>query len=253
MTKYYSNPTDYEVSDGFIRRNGFWSLQIDNNHSEYVIVFLGDLGTLSHKEQLYWKSFNIYANAGISKANWERSFQARFSDPNEPDLYFKLALKRFKKKWFEKFGWHLFKPLSEDDSHHIKSLRIPLTESQKEFDEQILSLTKILIDSLNERKITQNLEVKLEPNTKGISKFEAFLESKQFDFPDLIKFLRDLQELRSTGSAHRKSSNYSKVREKFGITDDNRKEIFIELLLKAIMLLNTLGVHLIDESYVKTK
>jgi len=45
----------------------------------------------------------------------------------------------------------LFKPLAEEDGHYFKTLRVPLTKEQKEFDEQVLALTKIFIDSLNEK------------------------------------------------------------------------------------------------------
>lgn len=251
LNKYYSKPNEYEVSDGIVRRTGFWSLRIDNNHSEYVNAFLGDLGKLNHKEQLYWKSFNIYSEVGISKANWERSFEGKFSDPNEPDLYFKYAFNRFQKNWKEKFDWDLFKPLNKEDQHHFKSLRIPLSQDQKEFDEQILSLTKILIDSLNEKKLKKEISIELKDNAKGIDKLEAFLISKGVGLPEMIKFLRDLQELRSTGSAHRKSSNYQKTKEKYGLNDDNFREVFQAILIKSVMIFNTLGKLMIKENYTQ--
>lgn len=251
LGKYYANPENYEVSDGLIRRTGFWTLRVDNNQENFVNVFLGDLGKLSHKEQLYWKSFNVHSESGISHANWERSFQGRFSDPNVPDLYFKYAFRKFQRKWHEKYSWHLFKPLNEKDFHHMKSLRVPLKEEQKEFDEQVLSLTKILIDSINEKELKKHITTELKDNAKGIDKFEAFLESKSINLPDMIKYLRDLQDLRSTGSAHRKSSKYEKAKAKFELTDNNYQETFGNILIKAIMIFNTIGNLLIEENYTQ--
>jgi hypothetical protein len=64
LKKYYDNPHKYSVEDGQIKCNGFWSLQIDNSAPDYVVVFLGDLGKISYKEQLYWKHFNISEGKG---------------------------------------------------------------------------------------------------------------------------------------------------------------------------------------------
>lgn len=240
LAKYYANSTDFEVSDGIIRRNGFWSLRIDNNHPDHVNVFLGDLGKLSQKEQLYWKSFNIYSEAGISSTNWERSFAGKPSDPDQADLYFKYSYNRFNRRWEKEFSWHLFKPLSKADEHHLKSLRIPLTQDQKEFDEQILSLTKILIDSLNEKELVKGITVELKDKARGIDKLEAYLKSGGVQLPEMISFLRDLQDLRSSGTAHRKSSNYDKAKAKFNLEDDNYQKVFEDILIKSIMIFNTL-------------
>jgi hypothetical protein len=60
LKKYFDHPEKYEISDGYLRCAGLWGLHIDNHSEDRVTVFLGDLGqTLSHEEQLYWRSFNI--------------------------------------------------------------------------------------------------------------------------------------------------------------------------------------------------
>jgi hypothetical protein len=251
LTKYYSNPQEYEVSDGSISRKSFWSLQIDNNLPDYVCVFLGDLGNLHHAEQLYWKSFNTYSSdAGISSTNWQRSFQGEFSDPDQVDLYFKQAFNRFQEEWSKTFGWHLFLPLHPQDEHHFGTLRIPLRQEQKEFDEQILSLTKIIIDSLNEKELGKSI-TSLEPNAKGITKLDGFLKSRNCSSPNMIQFLRDLQDLRSSSSAHRKGSNYEKAKKKFGLTHENYIATFQEILVKTIRIFNTLEKHMIATNSIE--
>ena len=53
---------------------------------------------------------------------------------------------------------------------------MPLTNDQKEFDEQVLALVKILIDSLNEEQLSLGIIIdKREP--RGLDKLEAFLFS----------------------------------------------------------------------------
>lgn len=248
LAKYYASPAEYKVGDGDVSRKGFWSLRIDNNHSEYVIVFLGDLGRIHYEEQLYWKSFNIYAEAPISRTSWERHFLGQFGNPQQLDLYFKEAFNDFGHLWYKKYQWHLFKPLNEGDTHHFETLRIPLKEEQREFDNQILSLVKIFIDSINEKKLKSLISVEIPQNAKGIDKLELFLKSYGLEFPSMIKFFRDLQDLRSTGTAHRKSTRYTKVKERFGMTETNYISVFNQILKDSIMTLNTLKSYLLEKN-----
>ncbi len=250
LKKYYDTPSKYFVGDGYIHCKGFWKLRIDNNHPDCIMVFLGDLGKLNHKEQIYWKSFNISYAGGISHVAWKRGFEAKFTDPEEPCLYFKYKFDQFQKNWFKKFNWYLFKPLSDDDQHHYKSLHIPTTNDRKEFDDQILSLTKLIIDSLNESKLIENIKID-KPNAKGIDKFEAFLFSQGVESPQMIKYLRNLQTLRSTSVAHRKSSknrDYHKALQYFEFEKYELIKVFENILIKAIRTLNTLENYFLSYS-----
>ena len=90
--------------------------------------------------------------------------------------------------------------------HHLMSIHIPATNSRKEFDEQILSLTKLIIDSLNESKLAEGIIIEKQ-SPKGIDKLEASIISKGIHLDSMIEFMRNLQSLRSTSVAHRKSDN----------------------------------------------
>jgi Cft2 family RNA processing exonuclease len=148
-------------------------------------------------------------------------------------------LQVFQEEWKKKFNWELFKPLPKEDVHHFKTLRIPLTNEQKEFDEQVLSLTKILIDSLNEKELKKRIKITKE-NTKGIDKLESFLNSEHVRFKGMLEFLRDLQELRSAGVAHIKGKKYNKIKKAFLIGEKNLSDVFDNILVKAIQTLNSL-------------
>ncbi len=237
LSKYYSQPEKYSIEDGYLRCGGMWGLRMDNNQSDFVMVYLGDLGHLSHKEQQYWKTFNLSTEGKISHVAWSRGFEAQFTDPEKSDLVFKQKFPHFQKLWEKKFGWTLFKPLNKEDKHHFKTLRIPLTEEQKEFDEQILSLTKIFIDSLNEKELGRGLDTKIDG---GLNKLESFLNTYNFKFNGMLKFLRDLQSLRSSGVAHRKGSKYEKLKKKFSIEDRAFSKVFNDILILCIKVLATL-------------
>lgn len=50
---------------------------------------MGDLGRISKKEQLYWKSYNKVIGGSISNTKFQRDFMARFTDPESIDFIFK--------------------------------------------------------------------------------------------------------------------------------------------------------------------
>jgi hypothetical protein len=244
LTKYYAQPSKYSVHDGVISCGDLWSLRIDNNNTDYVLVYLGDLGKLENKEQLHWKHHNIETNGKVSHTAWARDFEANFAHPERSDLFFKNRYADVQKNWKDQMGWDLFNPLSTDDEYHFKTLRIPLTKEQKEFDEQVLSLTKLIIDSLNEKEIVKGLAPP-KPNSKGITKLNDFLKSKGFYFSEMIKFLRDLQDLRSCGVAHLKGAEYEHMKGAFGIGEKELPNVFDGILIKAIMMLNTIDFQVL--------
>ena len=241
LQKYFNYPEKYDVSDGYLYCGSLWGLCLDNNHEEYILAYLGDLGHLAHTEQIYWKSFNIPPEGSISQVAFNRHFMAEFTDPTALDLIFKKEYNNANKAWEDKNDWVLFLPLKPDDRFHFASLHIPLNPSQKEFDSQILSLTKLLIDSLNEKEITASISVT--DDDKGIDKLEKYFSgSDKKDYKDQIIFLRNLQSLRSTGVAHRKGKNYTKACKHFELDKKNTITVYQEILRKAIAFLDFLKV-----------
>ena len=234
LARYYSNPKKYSVEDGYLRCAAMWGLRMDNNASDYVIVFLGDLGEyLPEKERPYWQAFNVMPDGHMSEVYFRRSMLAQFTEPESPDLVFKNVFYRLGKRWAERFGWDLFLPLAGGDAHHFRTLRVPLTDDQAEFDSQVLSLTKVLIDSLNESKLVARGK-SVGADEGGISKLACFLEQHPISQKaDHIEFLRDLQALRSSGVAHRKGSKYSRVSTRFGMGQQTLPDVFRAILRQA--------------------
>ena len=88
---------------------------------------------------------------------------------------------------------------------------MPLTDSDSEFDEIVGRLAKLLCDGLNTEAIQAQLSTKV-VDEKIIAKFNRWLEAVGYGERERdIKYLRDLQELRSAVSAHAKGSGYKKV------------------------------------------
>jgi len=244
LTKYHASPQKYSVEDGYLRCGALWGLQMDNDHPDYVMVYLGDLGRdLSESERNYWLSFNIPPQGRrISSTAFKRGFMAEFADPNRPDLVFKHEYERFCRDFKEACGWDFFLPLHTDDQHFLTALRLPADGNQAEFDTQLLALTKVVVDSLNEKEITKGLAT-LTKDDKGIAKLEKFFKERgATGFEPHIKFLRVLQDLRSKSAAHRKGSNYDKLVADLQLADEGQQKVFATLLMAG----NNLIGHLRD-------
>jgi hypothetical protein len=160
------------------------------------------------------------------------------------DLIFRNEYQKLKTAWRDKFGWPLFLDPADEDKH-IHTIHIPTTESQCELDDQILWLTKLLVDSLNEAELVKGLP-KVE-NEKGIGKFERFLESKQCSHAkEIVEFLRHIQRLRSVSVAHRKGRDYREMLKQYGFAGKSGPEVMNILLNQAVEMLRTLHKFLND-------
>ena len=245
LAKYYADSSKYQIQDNILFCGSLWSLQMDNNHRKYIIVYLGDLARLSVQEQGYWKSFNVAPDGEISDAEFKRSFLAQAAEPVHADLIFKAAYERFCGLWRKKQGWPLFKPLNQEDRHALIALHVPLTQDFSEFDAQLLFLTKLLVDSLNDAEIKKRVP-DLDSKLASISKLEAFLKQEAaVGYEPHIKFLRDLYRLRSKGAGHRKGSDYQKEAAAFGLEEKELPEILSDFLKGATEMLLFLEASLL--------
>lgn len=233
LQKYLSKPELYEIRDGYLNCQSLWGIEIDNHHKNCLSVYLGDLGrALPEEEQAYWKSFNIVSDEKLSSVSFQRDFLGMPTESNMADHKFQQDYLLLSQKWKEQYGWELFIPLSAADQYNFNQIHIPITDSQPEFDQLVLSLVKVLIDSLNEKELQNQLRTG--DSLKGISKLEKWLEHQgKDDYSDHIKFLRDLQELRSTGTGHRKGKSYIKIAREFGLDDYSLTDVFEIILQKA--------------------
>lgn len=224
LNKYYHQSSKFSVQDNYLSCGSLWSLQIDNHHADKICVWLGDLGRdLPYEEQLYWRSYNIVPVGTVSDEYYRQQICAEFTDSKQVEHIFINCYESLCDACSNHLGWQLLLPLSKEDLHHLSSIRIPATEEQSDFDAQILALTKILIDSLNEKKLNTLIPSEDRINIKsGISRLEKVFQTLSVaDYEKHIKFLRNLQDLRSSSVAHRKGSTYEKIAKNFGITSNS--------------------------------
>ena len=241
---------------------------MDNDCSEYVVVMLVDLGRLSYREQLYWKSFNIAPprKSGLSETMYRRWILGQFCNPNSPDTLLKQCFMSFNERWEEKFEWRLFLPLTKDDEYLFQSLHCMTTSDNiREFESQILALVKMTVDSLNQEKLMNNVDegnvgvkkfledkkvASLKDITQSIDKFELFLISNSCtDRDTIITFFRRLQNLRSLNVAHRKSSENKKresLNDYFKLEEMDKRNVLDNIFKEMIWSMRFLEEVFID-------
>ncbi|WP_160817308.1 hypothetical protein [Nitrosomonas oligotropha] len=242
LDKYYQQPSKYLIEDSMLSCGNLWSLKIDNHHSDKICVWLGDLGNISYQEQLYWRTYNIPPQGTVSETYFKREMLAQFTDSKRPEHKFANKYHRLQEESVNRLGWEILLHLDEGDDYYIKGLRIPATEEQRDFDELVLGLTKLLIDSINEKDLKKIIPKEDLPNIKGsINRLEYVLKARGVEeYDSQIMFLRNLQSLRSSGAAHRKGDTYRKIAVVFGVDDQNLVTVFAGIMDQALSFLDFL-------------
>ena len=243
LDKYYQEPRKYSVEDTYFGCGSLWGAYIDNHHKDRVCMWLGDLGRdLPNSEQQHWRLHNIPPTDGISKTFFDRQLGAQFKNSDMPEHIFEQRYRDLQKVSQDNLGEQWLLPLNTADTFHLQGMRIPATDEQRDFDEVVLSLTKVLIDSLNEAYLKKMIPFEKRKKFKdkhGIAVLEAALHLNGItDGDDHLDFLRKLQSLRSSGSAHRKGHNYEKIAKHFGIENQNLRDVFTGILNSATNVLD---------------
>lgn len=249
LEKYYQEPSKYTVEDSMLHCGSLWGLSIDNHHDDKVCAWLGDLGRdLPYTEQLHWQSYNIPPEGDVSKTYFKRQILNQFADSEQPEHLFSKRYQELQKVCKESLGWPLLLPLDPGDEYHFKSLRIPANDEQRDFDALVLSLTKILIDSLNQEGLKKLISPKQKENLnsdekenlkRSIGCLEIALSSCGIEGnAEQVAFLRKLQNLRSSSSAHRKGRNYRKIAKDFGIESKHLSVVFTGIVRQALDVLD---------------
>ncbi len=240
LKRYYDDPFNYSVSDGRLSRANLWSVQIDNGMTDVVVMFLGDLGRdLPANHRDHWRSYNIPPYRALSEPMFRRSFLAQSAESANPEHMFKNAYQVLQRTWFDMRGWNIYRKPVGTETQILERVRVPLNDSDTEFEAQILDMAKLLVDLLDEAAVAQDLEPVA--NERGISKLKRRLELLGYPHAERdAAFLRQLQALRSRVAAHTPGSNGQRwlAAELKGIT---RRDFVIGLMRRATQTLGDLA------------
>ena len=235
LQKYYDNQKTYKVSDGVLYHLDLWYIPYGQNEHDLIVVWLGDLANLPYEEQLHWKQHNITPQGSISRTFYQRQIMAECAESNDPVHQIKYLREQINKKFQPAYGFPLFRQLSADDRHVLNALHSLITNEQKEFDEQILYLAKGFIDSLDKKSIISKTtwKPKLQNEDTVLNYFEHFLVENtdlgEDEVSEIVRIFKIIQKIRSTSSAHTKSTKYEKILQKTNLDTFEPKRRFLEI------------------------
>lgn len=252
LLKYYSEPKRFTVTFHHFSCLNLWGIDIDITKEGLVQVWLGDLGRLPPNEQLHWKQYNVKPRGTISQHRFATDFEAKFSTPDieeTPIAYLLSAFNELNSITEKKYSDKVFLELTENDSHYLKIVRVPLTEEWKEFDEQIQALAKIFCDSINVKLLEKISNKKIDnKEIKGsISLFYVSLEKIGIAAEKInltIEALQAIQTIRSTGAAHRKGEKFEQSLEKYKLNNLTNEDKIKQLSIKLYTGLQSVIDHL---------
>jgi len=204
IAKYKHDVDKYTIEHGNITCRGAWSLRFDTNDEGQIHVYLIDLSHLPYSEQLYWKSFNEDPKSGLSEHVVKRDFEGSWDLPHDPLIGLKQILREFPNAAIRGTNSVIW----EQPSHRqLGKLTYVMTDSIKEWEDQILELAKVLIDGFRKaelRKIARYLNCD-DSQLGSIKLLKKCLDTKRTDTGTMTIIFQPLERLwslRSAISAH---------------------------------------------------
>ena len=245
LDRYYNDPNKYSVEDGYLRCGSLWGTHVDNNHTNHVMVWLGDLGRdIPESEREHWVLHNIVAPVpSLSGTAFKRQIVGGLADADSPAWRFKSEYKKFRTCWKSHTGWHLLRDPDDDDPSLLPRLRIPSVGVDHAFEEQIRILDRLLVEALNAREIRADLQSSPPKESRSILLLQLWLEQAGYDDESrsaAIGYLQRIHALRNRVGSHRRSSNHEAELSALGITSDKRQAVS-ELLSQGEAVLNSLA------------
>lgn len=209
LMKYKQDPQKYNLTQRTIACRNSWHLQsYDINEAGQVHTYLIYLGMLPYAEQLYWKSFNEHPKAGLSKRAIKTDFEGSWDLDYEP---LRALIEKLKSFPSSKINNKEIIMWEKPEENLLEQLHYVVTNSKKEWEDEILKLEKIIIEGFkNVKQVAKALNC-LRKDYGSIKLLGEVLHSKKIDSDvakNIIEPLEELNKLRSSaGIAHRAGEN----------------------------------------------
>lgn len=239
LQRYYSDPQKYRVDDNSVSCGALWSLRIDNNEAEHVVVLLYELGVgLPEREQHHWKAHNVAPpGSGLSHAAYGRWIQGEWTEPDSPEWQFKHWYDAFRSQCRQRLGWDLWRDaIHADGSPLLHRVRMPLTDTAEELNEQAQLLDLVLVEALDAQRLREELGVPKSDDRKSISLLEEWFAQIDYSHAQRdIALLRRVRRLRNVAS-HRRGDPARKP-----VAPSDRQQAGAEMLAGATDMLRDLA------------
>jgi hypothetical protein len=154
LSRYKQDPGKYHIDNWSIDCRGGWWLRYHTNEEGQVHALLIDLSGLPYSEQMYWRSFNEAPKAGLAERAIKADFEGSFELPYDPLDTLKALLLDFPKVTLD--GQETYLWVFDDDS--FNRLTYVHTDSRKEWEDFILTASKLLVEGLSKKTIKRMAE-----------------------------------------------------------------------------------------------
>ena len=248
LDKYRNDPERYPGGQPAFGNR--WGIHHDVNDEGLVQVYLVDLSHIPYPEQRYWKQFNVPPSGGITVERFSRDFLLRPLPPRDLTRRLPHALHHVSVASQQHFGFDLFLPLAPSDAHVEAALHYPISDRAGDFDQQLAALAKLLCESINASQLRTltGLSIESDGPIKGsIDLLHASLRHLGADADEadrIARPLRDVQSLRSAGTAHRRGPNWARALAKTGLSNMTWPEAHTELLMRLLESLHRIHAFL---------
>lgn len=204
LDKYRKKPEAFTVTERSLECGHQWAVPIDNLNPRRVMVYLGDLGAkLPANERRHFLDYEMSpVGQSISEEVYRNDILGQWTEPTGTISKFDLAYHNLCEEWKHSFGFDLFQKHHPKDGDILGKIHIPTSNNVEEFNSIILNTAKLLIEYINEQALNIN-------KTGSLNKLEEFLGQRNISAD--LSSLRDLQDLRSTGTAHAKGKKFDRI------------------------------------------
>lgn len=210
LTRYRENPDRYTVQRTDVSCHGRWAIDIDINGDNLVQVWLGDLIGLPETEREHWLTHNVPPSGGITITRSLRDLAGEWVEDERPDP---ARLRRAKADLIESFnsnfGESLYKPLGPADLRAFDALALCSNPTESQRDNGVLVLSKGIVDALDVQTLRRLSGANT--NDPSLACLQMLVAKLGADPIVLVGPLRELQSIRSAGSAHMKGTKFTSV------------------------------------------
>ena len=243
LLKYKQNPEKYTLQERSISCRNSWNLKtFDINKEGQVHTYLIYLSMLPYSEQKYWKSFNEKPKSNISKRAIQTDFKANWNFAYNPLNELKKNLANFPNVNNAISVEKIWEMPSGENMIHYDQLNYVVSDSRKEWQDEILNLAKVLIEGFNNKylkKLSKHLNC-YNSEYGSIRILRECLKAKKIDVDiinNIISPLKNLQDLRTNEVAHLRTSEIRKITKKYR----SLKEHFRHILSQCEKSINELS------------
>lgn len=207
MLQFKTDLDRYTVEPDRVECHGGWSVRYRQNEAGEIHTYIVDLAHLPYEAQLQWKAYNLKQPGHLSDRAIATDFRGEWASGYDPLLSLKSIAAGFPATDTRGGSITIWAP-----GENLDHLTYVFSDSTKEFADQIIVLTKLVVEGLHDRTIN-TLAKQLgcrDGKLRSVKQLDRILEeigADPDDRRDIVDPLVKLQAIRSgSGIAHKGTS-----------------------------------------------